>query len=219
MLTINNLYAGYSKDNPVLKGIDLTVSDGEVVGILGRNGSGKSTLAKVICGIVPFVSGEIWLDDEQILGKQTYEIARNGVGFFLQGGRVFGNLTVTENLHFACSGLKNDEKNKRINEIRDWFEVLQKPGRLKMKATYLSGGEKHQLALAMVLLQKPKFLILDEPSAGLSSANSRLLFQTLFKIKESRLRGILIIEQNISIAASLCNNLLFMHESKLNFND
>jgi len=214
MLSIKNLCAGYTKDNPILNGLNLTVEDGDVVGILGRNGSGKSTLAKAICGLIPFVSGGIWLNGEQILGKSTSEIAKKGVGFLQQGGRVFDNMTVLENINFVCYGLKKEEKRKRLLNIREWCNLLQKQDRQKMKASYLSGGEKHQLALAMVLLQNPTFLILDEPSAGLSFLNSKFLFQTIKKLKESNLRGILLIEQNLSIAENSSNKVLFMHESK-----
>jgi branched-chain amino acid transport system ATP-binding protein len=200
MLTIKNLYAGYSRDNPILKGIDLTINDGEVVGILGRNGSGKSTLAKAICGLTPYVNGEIFLNGKQILGKPPFEIARMFVGFFQQGGIVFRNLTVMENIYFACSGLKSIEKKERIKQIKGLFEILHRPDRLRMKASYLSGGEKHQLALAMVLIQNPKFIILDEPSAGLSYGNQKSIFNLLKKIESEEKTSMLIIEQNIQIA-------------------
>ena len=160
MLTINNLYAGYNKENPILKGINLTVERGEVIGILGRNGSGKSTLAKSICGLVPYIKGDIMLDGIPLNGLHTFKIAKMGIGLFLQGGRVFPNLSVYENIIFAMGSTRKKDFDERFNEISSRFELLKKPDRLKLKASYLSGGEKHQLALAMILIQKPKLLIL-----------------------------------------------------------
>lgn len=210
MLTIQNLYAGYTKENPILKGINLTVEDGEVIGILGRNGSGKSTLAKAICGLVPYVDGEILLDGTPISGLPTHEIAKLGIGFFQQGGRVFPNLSVYENIAFATGSLGKIEIDTRIQEISVWFELFQKTDRLKLNASYLSGGEKHQLALAMVLIQKPKFLILDEPSAGLSPVNISKYFNILSKIVDLDSQGVLIIEQNLNMLKFITKQVIYI---------
>lgn len=210
MLTISNLYAGYTKDNPILKGINLTVAVGEVIGILGRNGSGKSTLAKAICGLVPHMEGEILLDGTPINGMTTYSIAKLGIGFSQQGGRVFPNLSVYENIAFAAGSLSKKEMDARLQEISVWFELLQKADRLKLNASYLSGGEKHQLALAMVLIQKPKFLILDEPSAGLSPVNQFSIFELLKNLLGSTGIPALIIEQNMHIPQEFCDEIVVL---------
>jgi ABC-type branched-subunit amino acid transport system ATPase component len=210
MLTIRNLYAGYSKENPILKGINLTVDNGDIIGILGRNGSGKSTLAKAICGLVPYVKGEIQLDGIPISGLPTYVIAKLGIGFFQQGGRIFPNLSVYENIAFAAGSLSKNEMDARLQEISVWFKLLQNSDRLKINASYLSGGEKHQLALAMVLIQKPNFLILDEPSAGLSPGNQKVLYESLNEIKRTTKLTQLIIEQNIGFAEEFCENLVIL---------
>lgn len=210
MLSISNLYAGYTKENPILKGINLTVEDGEVIGILGRNGSGKSTLAKAICGLVPFMEGEILLDGTPINGLTTYAIAKLGIGFSQQGGRVFPNLSVYENIAFAAGSLGKKEIDTRIQEISVWFELFQKTDRLKLNASYLSGGEKHQLALAMVLIQKPKFLILDEPSAGLSPMNAKSIYQVVNKFIGQHHTKVLLIEQKIGMAFENSNRISFL---------
>jgi len=205
MLIINDLKAGYTKENPILKGINLNIKDGEVIGILGRNGSGKSTLVKAICGLVPYCEGEIFLDGKLISGLPTFKISRLGIGLFQQGGRVFPNLTVKENIDFTASTRSNNEKNKKIGEISYQFEVLSKLNRLKLKSSYLSGGEKNQLALAMILINKPKMLIFDEPSAGLSPSNTRAMYEVILKFREKNQTTILFIEQNVEIAVKNCN--------------
>ncbi len=207
MLQIKNLYAGYAKEKPILKGVDLVVEKGQVIGILGRNGSGKSTLAKSVCGLVPYVEGEIILNGKSIMGLSTNRITAEGLGFFLQGGRIFPNLTVGENLAFAGRELGKRIINQRKEEMSDWFELLQKKDRTKLKASYLSGGEKHQLAMAMVLIRKPIFLILDEPSAGLSPGNQAAMYRALERVKSAEQLTMMVIEQNVELAREFTDNV------------
>jgi ABC-type branched-subunit amino acid transport system ATPase component len=215
MLIIRNLYAGYKKDSSIINGLNLHITKGKAVGILGRNGSGKSTLAKAICGLVPFTKGDILLEGKSIVGLSSFQIARLGVGFFQQGGRVFPNLSVYENIVFAAGSLSKKEIEIRLDEIGAWFKFLLKTDRLKLNASYLSGGEKHQLALAMVMIQKPKFLILDEPSAGLSPSNQKTIYQILQGIKESTKTTLLIIEQNKLIVKDFCDELVLLKCGKV----
>lgn len=217
MLSINNLYAGYTEDNPILKGLNLTVEDGEVIGILGRNGSGKSTLAKAILGMIPYLDGEIRFNENPLLGKQPFQIARMGIGYFQQGARIFGNLTTKENLDFASSEICRTDRADRFEKMKDWFEILQKPGSLGIKASYLSSGEKHQLALAMVFIQSPELLILDEPSSGLSQSNSHFLLNLLRNAMDGKLKNILLIEQNQNFAKAICSRLLLVENSTITY--
>ena len=97
MLKLENITGGYTKNNPILKGINLTVAENEVVAIVGQNGAGKSTLAKAIMNMLPFVSGNIYFNSELLNTKTTHEIVNKGLNFFMQGGRIFPHLTVEEN--------------------------------------------------------------------------------------------------------------------------
>jgi len=208
MLEIRNLYAGYQRANLILKGINLIVDTGKVLGDLGRNGSGKSTLAKAICGILPYITGDILFNGISLTKRSSYEISSLGIGHFYQGGRIFPNLSVKENIVFAARTLDRKEIDQRICDLSEWFEILQKSDRLKLKASYLSGGEKHQLALAMVLMLKPSFLLLDEPSAGLSPTNQSILYNQLEKIRSSTVLTIMIIEQNIQLALKFSDDII-----------
>jgi branched-chain amino acid transport system ATP-binding protein len=214
MLKLKNISAGYTKENMILKGINLTVGDNEVVAIVGQNGSGKSTLAKSIMNLVPYIDGKISFDGNEITRNDTAVISKSGIGFFMQGGRIFPILTVEENLIFACGDLSKKDFDVRLDKIKTYFEFF-KNGRMNLQASYLSGGEQHQLALAMVLMQKPKFLILDEPSAGLSPANVKSLYSALYNIKENEVKSILIIEQNVNAAIEFSNRVVLLQEGTI----
>ncbi len=214
MLELKNISAGYTKGNMILKDINLTVGENEVVAIVGQNGSGKSTLAKSILNLVPYIEGEIKFKSEDITRNDTAVISKKGIGFFMQGGKVFPNLLVEENLIFSSGDLSKKKYTKRLDTVKTYFELFNN-GRMNLKGSYLSGGEQHQLALAMVLMQKPKFLILDEPSAGLSPANVKSLYNALYKIKENEVKSILIIEQNVNAAIEFSNCIVLLQEGKI----
>ncbi len=214
MLCLKNIFAGYTKENMILKGIHLTIADNEVVAIVGQNGSGKSTLAKSVLGLVPYISGKIVFGDTNIVGKTTTEISKIGIGLFMQGGRIFPNLTVMENIIFVSRKMNKKEYTDRINVIKTYFELFNN-GRTNMLASYLSGGEQHQLALAMVLMNKPRFIVLDEPSAGLSPANVKNLYYVLNKIKENETGSILIIEQNVEAAIKFSNRVVLLQDGNI----
>lgn len=216
MLELKNIYAGYTEGKHILNGLDLTINEGEVIGVIGQNGSGKSTLAKVIMNLAPYVSGEIFFNRKPIIKKSTNVIAEMGIGYFLQGGRIFPQLTVKENLQFAMRELKKTEAIDRMDELTNWFNFLRNY-RENIQASYLSGGEQHQLALAMVLVSKPKLLILDEPSAGLSPVNTQALYEIINNYRENNNTTILLIEQKIFMAFTNSNRLVLLGDGIILF--
>ncbi len=129
---------------------------------------------------------------------------------FTQGGRTFPQLTVMENLEFAGRRLNRKLFRQRLNEIENYFEILQDDNRINLKSSYLSGGEKSQLAMAMALINKPPFVILDEPSAGLSPRNVGILFDMLAKVRDNEDITILLIEQNQKEALNFCNRYIII---------
>lgn len=202
MLKIIEIKGGYTDGSQVLKGVSLEIGQGETHGIIGLNGSGKSTLGKAILNEIPFREGKIWLDGQDISDLPSWEIRNRGIGLFLQGGRVFKNMTIKEHLLIAGAQLEKNILKKRIDYLREFIQLLtftpNKPEH--RKAGLLSGGERQQLALAMVLIPQPKVLILDEPSAGLSPAVAFDLADMVANITKEEKLATLLIEQNLQIA-------------------
>jgi ABC-type branched-subunit amino acid transport system ATPase component len=203
LLRITGLKGGYKEGVEILHGIDMTVQRGEAVGIIGLNGSGKSTLGKAIMNMIPFREGEIEFDGESITSLSTYQLARKRLSIMQQGGQVFPNLSVWENLELAFPmGM-----GRSFHLLSNIIPMLQLPkNELQHKmADKLSGGQKHQLALAMALAAEPKLVILDEPSAGLSPKAVEEMYEILRAVRESFGVTILLIEQNVAKAVEFCN--------------
>ena len=214
LLELKNIKGGYTANNNVLRGINLSIGENEAIAIIGQNGSGKSTLAKAIFNMLPYLSGQIYLNNDLLNHIPTEKLGKHGIVFLMQGGPVFPHLTVDENLEIAGDGLSRSEFDRRKNEIGYYFYLLRKDdnGRRKMEASYLSGGEKQQLALAMVLMKKPRLLILDEPSAGLSPENVKKLYETLSKIRDKENASILLIEQNVQFAFEFSDRVALLSQ-------
>ena len=214
MLKIIEIKGGYTDGSQVLKGVSLEIGQGETHGIIGLNGSGKSTLGKAILNEIPFREGKIWLDGQDISDLPSWEIRNRGIGLFLQGGRVFKNMTVKEHLLIAGAQLEKNILKKRIDCLREFIQLLNftpnKPEH--RKAGLLSGGERQQLALAMVLIPQPKVLILDEPSAGLSPAVAFDLADMVSSITHEEQMATILIEQNISLAIKHSKRILLLNQ-------
>lgn len=203
MLQLRGLEAGYGKKQ-VLFGVDLGVSRGEIVALIGPNGSGKSTLLKSVVGLLRPWGGRVSFDGAELDGSGPAENVRRGLLFSPQGNRVFNGLTVRENLELGGFHLPKGEREERIAAVVSEFPILEK--RLEVPAGKLSGGERQQLALARVLVPKPKLLLLDEPSLGLSP---KLVGQLFEKIAEINADGvtILMVEQRVNWVLKLCQRV------------
>jgi len=212
MLELQNIKGGYIVGNDILNGVDLSIHMGEAVGIIGLNGSGKSTLGKAIMNMLTYQSGELIFKNEIITKLKTNELSRKGLSFFLQGGQIFDDLSVWDNLLLSANGYISD-----ITLIQEYFSLLRgnKNKFKNLGADKLSGGERHQLALAMCLLRKPSFLILDEPSAGLSPAMAKSLYEVLTILRKEQNLTILLIEQNIALAIDFCNKIYLLDRGKI----
>lgn len=203
LLTISGLKGGYKEGVEILQGIDMSVNEGETVGIIGLNGSGKSTLGKAIMNMIPFREGEIKWMGQSVTGLSTHELTRRGLAIMQQGGQVFPTLSVWENLELAFSGSGKEA----FEQIRTIVPLLQRPRRdlQHQMADRLSGGQKHQLALAMTLATEPRLVILDEPSAGLSPKAVEEMYTILQTLREEMKVTIILIEQNVSKAVGYCD--------------
>ena len=193
ILQIRDLKMNYG---PVaaLKGVDLTVPEGQIVALLGANGAGKTTTLKVISGLLKPTGGEILFDGQNIAGKPAHQIAKQGVMQSPEGRHVFIGLTVEENLRAGAYGIRDKAQvEKNFQRVYQLFPRLKE--RAKQQSGTLSGGEQQMLAIGRALMGSPKMLLLDEPSLGLAPLLIKDIFDTLKKIRAEG-TTILIVEQN-----------------------
>jgi branched-chain amino acid transport system ATP-binding protein len=213
-LHVKSLYAAYEKKE-VLRGVSVSAHAGEIMTIIGPNGSGKSTLLKVIAGFLKPLSGEVWLGDHDITSLAAHERVAHGLAYLMQGGRVFQNLTVKENLEVASKTLPAEEREKALAAAHEVFPRLI--GLFEKRSGLLSGGERQALALAMMALRRPRFLLLDEPTAGLSPL---LVQDTLAKIRRINTTWkttILLVEHNFHEAFDISHRVLLLVHGEIVF--
>lgn len=214
MLQVIDMESGYGKKQ-VLFGLSLDVGKGEVVGLIGPNGAGKSTALKAICGLIPFWNGEICFDGDSTSGSTTAQNVARGMTFAPQGNRVFDELTVTENLEIGGFQLPRSELRGRIDEVLELFPALKQ--RLRQEAGKLSGGEQQMLALARVLVPKPKLLLLDEPSLGLAPGLVAHVFDKISEINRETGVAILIVEQKVREVLTICHRVYSLKLGRIAF--
>ena len=206
LLKISNLWGGYINGVDILRGISIEMQQGEAVGIIGLNGSGKSTFGKAIMNMIPFRRGEILFEGEDITALSTSQLAHRGISFMQQGGKVFPNLSAWDNIRLAAQA-KNGQWTMVYSQLSEIIPLLRRPKKKlqRLMADKLSGGEKHQLSLAMTLATNPRLVILDEPSAGLSPKAVEEMYQMLHDVRTKLNVTIIIIEQNIAKAVEFCD--------------
>ena len=214
VLEIHNVRGGYIPELDILQGIDLTLSEGDVVGVLGLNGSGKSTLGKAIMNMIPRREGEIRFCGQSITSLATHELATHGIAIMQQGGQVFNTMSVWENLQLAFGDVQDREYIAQLKKIVPLFARPKKELQHTM-ADKLSGGQRHQLALAMTLARRPKLAILDEPSAGLSPKSVEEMYKILQQVRERLGVTILLIEQNIAKAIDFCDRSILLSQGTI----
>ena len=201
ILECNGIAAGYVKGLNILQGVDLVVSEGEIVSIIGPNGAGKSTLLKAIMGLINVSGGRFYINGSDKTNLPTHKIVNQGIGYVPQVENVFPSLTIEENLEIGAWSL-NKLRRSTVNKILEDFPMLTE--RKKEKAGNLSGGQRQILALARSLVTSPKLLLLDEPSAGLSPVAINEVFTTIKEINDKGV-SILLVEQNAKRALSFSN--------------
>jgi branched-chain amino acid transport system ATP-binding protein len=198
-LTATGIVAGYGAADEILKGVDLTITAGEIVCIIGPNGAGKSTLLKAIAGLLRPKSGQVVLDGQDITGRIPRDIARSGLAYVPQEHNIFPTLSVRENLEMG-GYLDPKAAERRMGSVFERFSVLA--DKRRQAARTLSGGERQILAMAMALMVEPRILLLDEPSAGLSPLAAEKLFDAIVQLNRDGL-AIGMVEQNASEALAI----------------
>jgi branched-chain amino acid transport system ATP-binding protein len=198
LLDVTNLHVAYGQV-VALRGVDLTVADGEIVAIVGANGAGKSTLLKSIAGLLAPQSGSITLDGRPIHGRPAYELVTSGVALLPEGRELFREMTVLENLHLGCWVGRRDTRvrDERIDEVFDYFPRLRE--RAHQRAATLSGGEAQMLGVGRALMSKPRLLLVDELSLGLAPLVVAELFEILKRANRDGM-SLVIVEQFVHLA-------------------
>jgi ABC-type branched-subunit amino acid transport system ATPase component len=201
LLEVAALEAGYD-DALIVRGVDLVARTDEIVAIVGPNGAGKSTLLKAVYGLLPPRAGAIRFEGEDVTGERPDRLTRRGMNLVPQVENVFPTLTIAENLHVGALALPRAERQPEIDRILHVFPLLAE--RRRQRAGSLSGGERKLVALARALVARPRLLLLDEPSAGLSPIAIDLVFDTLLEIRALGI-AIVMVEQNARRALALAD--------------
>ena len=200
MLVVKDLSVYYGHVH-ALKGVSLEVEDGNVVALIGSNGAGKSTLLNTISGLVRARSGSITFDGEEITKEKPENIVKKGIIQCPEGRKIFGNLTVYDNLLAGALTRKDTKEIKeQADKMMELFPRLKE--RRKQLGITLSGGEQQMLAISRSLMGNPKILLLDEPSMGLSPTMVKEVFDTIRRTSESGVT-IMLVEQNANMALRL----------------
>jgi lipopolysaccharide export system ATP-binding protein len=191
------------KSLEIVRGMSLEVKSGEVVGLLGPNGAGKTTTFYMICGLVEVTSGDVFFDGENLSALPLHVRAKKGIGYLPQEASIFKDLSVEDNLLVAAqaSKMSKEEQDTRINELLDMFNI--EPIRYRQGIS-LSGGERRRVEIARALVNKPKFLLLDEPFAGVDPI-AVLDIQHVIKQLVSYDIGVLITDHNVRETLAVCD--------------
>ena len=211
-LQSQNLTKKYSNKIAV-QNLSINLIPGEILGLLGPNGAGKTTFFYMIAGLISSDSGKILIDGEDITNKSVSDRANMGLAYLPQEPSVFGRLNVEENIMAALEQRKDITKEQRQQELEKLVEEFQLNKFLKTKSSKLSGGERRRVEIARSLSSNPKFILLDEPFAGIDPIAVSELKETLKKLKKMKL-GILISDHNVRETMQICDNVLIMSEGK-----
>ena len=201
------------KKSEIINGISLEVNSGEVVGLLGPNGAGKTTTFYMICGLISPTSGDVFLNDEKITNVPLHKRAHLGIGYLPQESSIFKELSVEENLLLGAEILNQskEEISKRVNEMLNMLNI--EPIRLR-KGVSLSGGERRRCEIARSLIIKPKFLLLDEPFAGVDPIAVSDIQSIVRDLKKLGI-GVLITDHNVRETLAICDRAYVIKDGSL----
>lgn len=211
LLSIRGLEAGYGKID-ILHGVDLDIAPGEVVALLGPNGAGKTTLLRAVSGLLPWHAGHVQFAKRSLRGIGPRETARAGLVHVIEGHRIFTQVSVADNLLLAGYDLPRGERSARIDEALSFFPEIA--AKRHERGGALSGGQQQMLAVAQGLVRRPRLLMLDEPSAGLSPV---LVDRVLDVVSRLRANGtaVLLVEQLIEKALAVADRVYALAQGRI----
>jgi len=216
MLEIKNIQSYYGKSH-ILQDVSMTLKEGELVCLLGRNGVGKTTTLKSIMGLVKPTEGSIRFQEQELVGKQPYEVARLGVGYVPEDRRIFRSLTVHENL---LIGIKNADKSNgkntpwTVEKVYEIFPRLEE--RRENKGGHLSGGEQQMLTVARTLMGNPNLILVDEPTEGLAPLIVKDVLEMLATVRNAGVT-VLMVEQNFKASIKVADRFYIMGKGHIVF--
>lgn len=211
MLSVNEVSVGY-QELLAIHEVSFEVRKGEVVSLVGSNGAGKSTLIKTIAGLLHPKKGEIYFNKEPIHNTPPYEIVRKQISMIPEGRRLFGRLSVLDNLLLGAYPLDSKEEGEALENVFELFPILKE--RRNQRADTLSGGEQQQLAIARGLMSRPSLLMLDEPSLGLMPKLVSEIFKIIHEISQNGVT-VLMVEQNVFEALQISHRAYVLQTGRV----
>ena len=202
LLLVDDLRVSYGLINAI-KGVSFEVNQGEIVSLIGANGAGKTSIMQAVSNIIPKSGGKVYFEDKDITSLRAHKLVPMGMAHVPERRRIFGELTVADNLRMGAYTRKDKNEIKQtLEEVYTRFPVLKE--RLKQEGGTLSGGEQQMLAMSRALMSHPKLLLLDEPSMGLSPLYVNIIFDIIQQINAEG-TTVLLVEQNAKKALSIAN--------------
>ncbi|MCA0306204.1 MAG: ABC transporter ATP-binding protein [Actinobacteria bacterium] len=216
MLEVKDMVVAYGRVNAV-KGISFTVEEGQIVTLLGTNGAGKSTTLRAVSGLLKLVSGEIWFQGARLDGTPAHRVVELGIAQSPEGRRLFRQMTVEDNLKLGAYSRRDTAAIRSdMDRVYDLFPVLG--SRRSEPAGLFSGGEQQMLAIGRAMMSRPKLLMLDEPSMGLSPIMTQTIMKTIRDLQADGVT-ILLVEQNAQAALSLADRGYVLEVGQIMFSD
>jgi lipopolysaccharide export system ATP-binding protein len=201
------------KDRKVVKGVDINVRSGEIVGLLGPNGAGKTTSFYMMVGFIKPTAGKVFMDGEDVTSLPMFARSRRGLGYLAQEPTIFRGLSVEDNLLAILERIEPDRK-KRRQKVAALLEEFGLSKLTKQKAWTLSGGEKRRMEIARCMISNPQIILLDEPFVGIDPITVSELRQMIFTLKDKGI-GVLITDHNVRETLPLCGRAYLIYEGKI----
>ena len=212
ILEVNEINVFYDKIHAI-KDISFYIKEGEIVSFIGANGAGKTTILNAISNILPIKSGEVVLNGESIINVKAHKLVPMGMAHVPEGRRIFTDLTVMENLEIGAYTRSKNEFQEELKKVFDLFPRLKE--RKNQLSGTMSGGEQQMLAIGRALMSKPKLLLLDEPSMGLSPLLVKEIFEIIKRINKEGKTTILLVEQNAKKSLEISDRAYVIEVGKI----